>query len=174
MKRVERDGWVLCHGGSMLFAFRFTGAAKWDKPNPREHLDLLRCDERRGGWILETSPLADFAGGGVEAELTKFGDALLQRTKIQANTDVSPPKLTFTNLRGHTLALRWKPAEPPVKDECTVDGKPVRYDLFPLLSTNGTQHPNGGNLTLQSPAGTRVYDFKKWTVTDAALSPVGK
>jgi hypothetical protein len=174
VKRTERDGWVFCHGGSMLFAFRFTGPAKWDKPNTREKLDLLRCDERRAGWILETSPLADFAGGGVDAELAKFSDAILQRTKTQSATDTSPPRLTFTNLHGDTLSLRWKPAEPPVKDECTVNGKPVRYDLFPLLSTHGTNHPNGGNLTLQAASKTRVYDFKKWTVTDAASAAPSK
>ena len=168
VKRIERDGWVLCHGGTMLFAFRFTEPAKWDKPNPRENLDLLRCDAQRGGWILETSPLAPFAGGGVDAELAKFCDALRSKTKFVATTNVSPPKLTFINLRGHTLSLRWKPAEPMVKDECQVDGQPVRYDLFPLLKTNGANHPNGGVLTLEVNGKMRVYDFKKWTITDSA------
>jgi hypothetical protein len=167
VKRIERDGWVLCHGGTMLFAFRFTEPAKWDKPNPRENLDLLRCDAQRGGWILETSPLAPFAGGGVDAELAKFCDALRSKTKFVATTNVSPPKLTFINLRGHTLSLRWKPAEPMVKDECQVDGQPVRYDLFPLLKTNGANHPNGGVLTLEVSGKMRVYDFKKWTITDS-------
>jgi hypothetical protein len=168
VKRIERDGWVLCHGGSMLFAFRFTEAATWDKPNTREKLDLLCCDAQRGGWILETSPLAPFAGGGTDAELAKFGDALLSKTKFTASTDASPPKLTFTNLRSHTLSLRWKPAEPMVKDECLVDGKPVRYDLFPLLKTTGAHHPNGGMLSLESGGRMRRYDFKKWTITETA------
>lgn len=166
VKRTERDGWVLCHGGSMLFAFRFTEPATWDKPDKREKLDLLRCDAQRGGWILETSPLAPFAGGGPDAELARFADALRTRTRFTASTDASPPKLTFTNLRGRTLSLRWKPAEPMVKDECQVDGKPVRYDLFPLLKTNGVHHPNGGTLSLQAGKRVRKYDFKKWTITE--------
>lgn len=166
VKRTERDGWVLCHGGSMLFAFRFTEPAKWDKPDKREKLDLLRCDAQRGGWILETSPLAPFAGGGPDAELDRFAKAMLTRTKFTASTDASPPKLSFTNLRGNTLGLRWKQAEPMVKDECQVNGKPVRYDRFPLLKTNGTHHPNGGALSLQSGRRVRTYDFKKWTITE--------
>jgi hypothetical protein len=171
VKRVERDGWVLCHGGTILFAFRFTAPAARDKPNTNEKLNLLRCDAPRAGWILETSPPAPFAGGGVEAELRKFGDALRQRTKWKDLTTTSPPQITFTNLRGHTLSLRWKPAEPPVTDECQVDGKPVRYDLFPLLAAPGAQHPNEGNLTLQAAGRTRVYDFKKWTVPPASTPP---
>lgn len=171
VKRIERGGWVLCHGGSMLFAFRFTEPAKWDKPDTREKLDLLRCDAPRAGWILETSPLAPFAGGGVDAELEKFSDALLSKTKVTAATNASPPQLTFTNLRGQTLSLRWKPLEPPVKDECLLNGKTVRYDLIPLLATNGAHHPNGGALTLQFGAQTRVYDFKKWTVSESTAAP---
>ena len=91
--------------------------------------------------------------------------AILSKTKVSASTNTSPPKLSFTNLRGHTLSLRWKTAEPMVKDECQVIGKPVRYDLFPLLKTNGTNHPNGGVLTLQVSEKMRVYDFKKWTIS---------
>jgi hypothetical protein len=166
VKRIEHDGWVLSHGGSMLFAFRFTEPAKWDKPNLREKLDLLRCDAQRGGWILETSPLAAFAGGGVDAELEKFGDAL-SHTKFISNTNSSPPQLTYTNLRGNALSLLWKPLEPPVKDECLLNGKPVRYDLIPLLSTQGAHHPNGGNLTVQADGRKRVYDFKNWTITES-------
>lgn len=165
VKRIERDGWVLCHGGSMLFAFRFTEPAKWDKPDTRERLDLLRCDAMRGGWILETSPLAPYAGGGVDTELTKFGDALLAKTKFTAATNTSPPSLTFTNLKGRTLSLRWKPLEPALKDECLVDGKPVAYQSFPRLSTSNTLHPPTGALTLKAGSQSRVYDFKKWTIT---------
>ncbi len=171
MKRVERGGWVLCHGGSMLFAFRFTQAAQWDNPNTREKLDLLRCDAMHGGWILETTPLAPFAGGGVDVELGKFGDALLARTKLGDTTKAAPPSLTFTNLKGDTLSLRWKPLEPPVKDECLLNGKPVRYDLIPLLRTNGALHPNGGPLTLQSGTRSLVYDFKKWAINSTTPKP---
>ena len=165
VKRVERDGWVLCHGGSMLFAFRFTQAAKWDKPDTRERLDLLRCDALRAGWILETSPLAPFAGGGVEAELKRFGDALAARTKVVASTTASPPSLKFTNLEGRTLSLRWKPLEPALKDECLVDGKPVPYQSFPRLSTANTLYPAVGVLTLKAGGQSRVYDFKQWTIS---------
>ena len=166
--RQERDGWVLCHGGSMVFAFRFTQPAIWDKPNTRENLDLLKCDAKRCGWILETAPIATFAGGGAEAELKKFGDALVAKTKISNHTDVANPKLTFTNLSGHTLDIQWKPLQEPLKDQCKIDGKPLDPNLFPLLKAPGVLQPTNGPMTLKLPNGmTRVYDFKKFTVTES-------
>ena len=150
----------------MLFAFRFTEPSRWDKPNTRESLDLLRCDARRGGWILETSPLAPFAGGTPEAELQRFGEALAKRTRITGDTRQSPPRLVFKNLEGHTLDLTWKPLPEPLKDQCKLDGKPVDYSKFPLLQAPGVIQPSGGPLTITAGGVSRIWDFKTWTVRD--------
>ena len=169
VKKIERDGWVIAHGGSMMFAFRFTQPAKWDKPDTRERLELLRCDAPRCGWILETTPLAAFAGGGVDAELKKFGDALVAKTKIQDLTKNSPPVLSFTNLAGDTLRVKWKPLIDPLRDECQLNGKPLEYQKFPLLLAHGVKQESGGPMTVRIGAFQRVYDFKKWTMTDTRL-----
>jgi hypothetical protein len=165
VRRTERDGWVFCHGGSMLFAFRSVRPAHWAKADAREGLDLLECDEKRNGWILETSPLAPFAGGGVEAELNRFADAVLTKTKIAGDATAIPPRLIFTSLAGHTLDLRWHPPAEKYSGQCGLDGKPVDYDSFPLLATPGVRQAVGGPLTITLPdGGARVYDFKHWTV----------
>lgn len=164
--RKESDGWILCHGGSMLFAFRFTEPSRWDKPNTREGLDLLRCDARRGGWILETSPLAPFAGGTPEAELQRFGEALVSRTKISGETGQSPPRLTFKNLAGRTLDVTWKTLPEPLKDQCKLDGKPVDYSKFPQLQSPGVIQQSGGPLTITAGGALRIWDFKTWTIRD--------
>ena len=164
LKRIERDGWIICHGGSMLFAFRYTRPAKWSKPNTKEQLDLYDCDAPRGGWILETTALAPFAGGGTEAELQRFADALISKTKIMDKTTASPPRLTFTNLKGRTLDLTWKPMDAPLKDQCLVDGKLLDYSRFNLLETSKAFQPNKGPLTLMLGDSKRIYDFKTWTV----------
>ena len=164
LKRTARDGWIICHGGSMLFAFRYTQPAKWGPPITREMLDLYDCDAPRGGWILETAPIATYAGGGTDAELQRFGDALLSKTKITDKTNSSPPRLTFTNLKGRTLDLTWKPMDAPLKDQCLVDGKLLDYSRFNLLETSNAFQPNQGPLTLMLGDARRVYDFKAWTV----------
>ncbi|MBN8459372.1 MAG: hypothetical protein J0M04_16205 [Verrucomicrobia bacterium] len=171
VSRRERDGWILCHGGGMLFAFRFTEPALWGKPNTRENLELWRCNARRGGWVLETSDLKPFAGGGPEAELQRFGQALAERTRLTAATGNSPPRLLFRNLRGRTLDILWKPLSDKLTDQCKVDGKAVRYDDFPLLGAPNASQESGGPLTLTVGGRKRVWDFDKWTIRDV---PAGK
>ena len=164
--RQEMNGWVLCHGGSMMFAFRFLEASRWDKPNRRENLELLRCDARRGGWILETTPLAPFAGGGPKAELQRFGQALATHTAIDAKHRQSPPRLVFKNLQGRILDLAWKPLQDPLAGQCKVNGKPIAYEKFPLLQAPGLTQNSHGPLIIRSGNRSRTWDFKKWTVTD--------
>jgi hypothetical protein len=164
LAKEERQGWIVCHGGSMLFAFRYTGPGKWDKPSAREQLELWRNDDRRGGWILETAPIADFAGGGIPAELKRFGNAIVA-CKIDDQTKQSPPRLRFRNLKGHILDIQWKDLKSPLKDECKLNGKAVDYSKFQLLRTNNASQPNGGALTLQFSGNRSVtYDFKNWNI----------
>lgn len=164
--RKEQNGWVLCHGGSMLFAFRFTEPSKWDKPNTREKLDLLRCDAKRGAWILETSPLAPFAGGGPEAELKKFGDALISRASVTSTMTSGPARVVFKTLKGQTLDLTWKPLPDKLKDQCKLNGKPLDYSAFPLLQTTNTLQPTAGPITLTVGGKSRTWDFKSWVISD--------
>ena len=163
-RRIERDGWVFCHGGSVLFAFRSVRPAHWGKPDIHDQLDLLECDERRNGWILETSTLAPFAGGGVEAELERFANAVRDKTRMGDEVASHPPRLRFTNLAGHTLELRWHPPAEPYSGQCLLDGQPVAVDDA-LLSTPGVEQALGGDMTLNLPDHRkRIYDFKNWTV----------
>jgi hypothetical protein len=165
IRRQEKDGWILAHGGSMLFAFRFTQPARWDTPETREKLDLWRCDARRGGWILETAPIDDFAGGTPDEALARFATAIT-RCRIHDETASSPPRLAFTNLAGVTLDLTWKPLADPLGDALKVNGKPTDFSKYSLLATHHTRQPNGGPLTLTLPSGKSVtYDFKNWKIT---------
>ncbi len=133
--RLERDGWVCAHGGSVLFAFRSLTPSSWLKPDPREGLDLYATapDARRGGWVLETSPLSAFAGGGVEAELARFADGLVARVRFEPGPDSAAPSLAFVNLAGRRLELRWKAPAAAYAGECRVDGAALDYTAFPRL-----------------------------------------
>ena len=165
--RQERDGWVMCHAGSMLFAFRYLQPARWGKADARERLDLYESDSQRGGWILETSPLAPFAGGSRAAELGRFADALA-KTRIGGDINANPPRVTFTNIAGHTLNLSWHPPGEVYAGQCVLDGKPVDYSTYPLLAMPGVVQPVGRPLTLaRVGGGKRVYDFTQWKVTEA-------
>jgi hypothetical protein len=166
IKRQEKGAWVFCHGGRVLFAFRFLGVSRWEPPNRRENLELLRCDAARGGWILETSPVAPFAGGGEEAELQRFSDAVLTRTEIGGDVRKERPQLVFKNLKGHQLDLTWKPLIDRLQGECKLNGKAVDYGKFPLLKAPGVSQESGGPMKIQAGSRSRVWDFKNWVVRD--------
>ena len=138
LARLEREGWVCAHGGSVLFAFRTLTPASWLPPDRREGLDLYATapDARRGGWILETSPVAPFAAPTPDAELAAFAAALVSRTRLSSSLDApsaTPLRLRFQNLAGRTLDLTWKPPAAPYVGEGLIDDTPVDYSAFPRL-----------------------------------------
>ena len=166
LARVETNGWIACHGGSVLFGFRSVLPGNWGKPDTRERLDLFECPQPRNGWVLETSPVTPFAGGGTAAELRRFAAALATRTRLGGDVTRAPPRLTFTNLLGRELDLTWNPGGKPYAGECRVDGKVIDYTQAPLLRAPGVEQAPGGPMVLKLPdRRTLTLDFKAWTET---------
>jgi hypothetical protein len=166
VQRVEKEGWIFCHAGSMLFAFRSVCPVQWGPTNVRENLDVLECSQRRNAWILETSSLNPYAGGGVETELRRFAAAVLTKTKIESILNEGPPRLVFKNLSGHTLDLTWHALSDPYADHCLIDKIPVNYSAYPLLSAPQVKQDVGGSMEIDLLGkGVRIYDFKKWKLT---------
>lgn len=166
VKREENSGWIFCHGGSVLFAFRSIKPAAWGKP--REKCDVLWCEARRNGWILETSEVTPYAGGGVSMELARFASDVLKKSKTDASQlDAKPPRLRYTSITGHTLDLTFTPFGTPYRDQHKVDGAPVDYRAYPLMGNLWVHQDAGGTLlTLQHGAAKRTYDFAAWKVSE--------
>lgn len=163
VKRVEKDGWVFCHNGSMLMGFHTVKPYTWQKP--WDGNDMLWCEARKNGWIVETSELAPFAGGGIDAELNRFASAVLAKTKTDASEiGQTTPRLKYTSLSGRTLDLTWLPHASPYTGQCKVDGKPVDYKSWPLQS-NPWVYQSADAPILKIRYGNRAldYDFSKWT-----------
>ncbi|MCB1132143.1 MAG: hypothetical protein KDN05_13520, partial [Verrucomicrobiae bacterium] len=107
VRRIERDGWIFCHNGSMLMAFHSAKPCKWGKRWGNH--DMLWCDARRNAWILETSPLEPFAGGGVNAELDRFAEAVVRRVALDVSLlEQDPPAISYKNLAGDRMDFRWQ------------------------------------------------------------------
>jgi hypothetical protein len=166
LKRIERDGWIFCHNGSMLMGFYTVKPHTWGKKQ-MEVCDLLWCDARTNGWVLETSDLKPFAGGGVDAELNRFADAVLAKTKVNFNAlDSASPRLQFTSLTGHTLDLTWLPHKARYTEQSKVDGCAVDYLSWPELKNPWVfQQTNSPNLTITIGGQRLEYDFANWTRT---------
>jgi lysophospholipase L1-like esterase len=166
-KRIERDGWVCCHAGSMLFAFWLGGEPRWAPHRAKERCDVLTSDARRTGWVLETAPLAPFAGGGVDAELERFAAAILARIRLDASRiSADRPRLAFTSLEGHVLDITYRPHGEPSDRQQLVDGEPVDYGSFPLLGNPWVRQAlDASELVIEHGGRSLRYDFAAWNRT---------
>ncbi|MCU0795790.1 MAG: hypothetical protein MUF31_07615 [Akkermansiaceae bacterium] len=164
-KRIERDGWVFCHNGSMLMGFHCIQPWKWGK-RWGQH-DMLWCEARRNGWILETAPLASYAGGGVDAELDRFARAVLEKTRIKTDGIDSPsPTLAYRNLEGDVLEFRWQAHAEAYADHMKVNGKPIVFDSSQLHRNPWVAQKVGGPLHIRLGPRRLVLDFETWTKTE--------
>jgi hypothetical protein len=165
LKRIEKSGWVFCHNGPMLMGFFSVKPCKWGKKWGNH--DMLWCDARRNGWILETSELKPFAGGGVDAELDRFADAVIARTKLDASAiDAEVPAMKYRTLGGRVMEFRWQPHKEPYKDQLKVDGTPLVFSTE-LLHRNPWVHQKvGGPLMIQHDGRRTTLDFDQWTRTE--------
>lgn len=161
VRRIERAGWVICHNGSMLMAFRCVKPWKWGKKWGNH--DMLWCEARRNAWVLETTPLAPFAGGGVDAELERFAGTLIQRVSIDTSRiDQEQPSLTYRNLAGRTMEFRWQAHAEPYKDHMRVDGRPIVFDSTMLHRNALVSQKVGGPLIVHDGPRVHIWDFKTW------------
>ena len=167
VKRIERNGWVCCHAGSMLFAFWLGGEPRWTAHRDKERCDVLTSEARRTGWVLETSPLEPFAGGGIDAELGRFADAIATRTKLDPSALAAErPRLSFTSLSGTVLDITYRPHGEIYGRQHLVDGEPVDYASFPLLGNPWVRQAlDGDELVIEHGGHTLRYDFTSWTRT---------
>ena len=165
VKRLEKDGWVFCHGGTVLFAFRYLQPSSWGPHREKEMCDVLGSDSRKNGWVLETSQVAPFAGGGVDAELARFAAAVSAKNKIDASgINAATPRFSYRSLTGHLLDITFRGHKEAYASQHLIDGKPVNYASFPLFDNPWVkQDLNGDELTIRYKDRTLAYDFKKWT-----------
>ena len=171
-KRIEKTGWIFCHAGSMLFAFRCVKPYSWDTTKWNE-CDLLWCDARKNGWVVETSEVSVFAGGGIEAELSRFADAVLAKTAIDVSEiDAENPKITYRSLHGTTLELNYLPHKVKYTDQCKIDGKVVDYESWPLHRSEWVEQAKDGSQLIVRINGKFIeYDFTKWSSVARHFDP---
>ena len=137
VKRIEKDGWVFCHAGSMLFGF-FASSPTSGTKSWGDH-DMLWCDARKNGWILETSELAPFAGGGADAELDRFAEAVITENQARCfRHRRAGPSMTYRALSGKTLEFTLAAPQGPLQGPTQGRRRAPR-----LLPGTPAQEPDG-------------------------------
>lgn len=164
VKRIEKSGWIFCHNGSMLMAFRCIKPYTWDAKQ-WNNAELLWSEDRKNGWVVETSELSAFSGGGLDSELERFADAILSKTLVtEAELELENPKITYRSLSGNTLELTYLPHKVKYSDQCKIDGKTVEYESWPLHHSDWVeQAKDGGTLKILIDEKSLLYDFANWT-----------
>lgn len=131
--RQEEGGWVFCHAGSMLFAFRMTTPHVWNQAifSMKDYDMLSPADDRsrKGAWALVTSEIApDFtADGTVKGQLDAFRQAVLSKVKLES-VDPEKPSVRLTDLDGNRLELDFFPPSSPFQNQYRLNRKVVAPD----------------------------------------------
>jgi hypothetical protein len=163
IKRVEKNGWVFCHNGGMLMAFQSVAPYTWGKKWGSH--EMLWVDARKNAWVLETAEVKSFAGGGVDAELERFMQAVISKVKVDVSQlNAAKPLMRVTTLKGVTLECVYLQHKEPYKGENKIEGKAVEYANWPMLHNPWVHQEAGQGILLLSYGGqTLTYDFKQLT-----------
>jgi hypothetical protein len=182
--REERDGWVLAHGGTMMFAFRSASPTAWNLRRPKgkmerdlDKFDLLWSEARSNGWVLETAECRGaYQGTTPHEELRKFGDDLLARTKLEftPERDGRHAHVSYLALSGRRLELTFLPHGERYTDQAKVDARVIDYGSWDRLSNPWVEQKAGSEILRVKPVGSDKgsassgvrYDFKRWERTD--------
>jgi len=128
-KRIEKNGWVICHTGTMMFAFKTTQLYTWakDRYKIKNHDVLILKDEkcRKGSWILETTEIKpDIKGQNMDEELNNFASKLERLTEVKiVNYDSENPEIHYKSMAGDVLDLTYFPPITPYLDQYKINGE---------------------------------------------------
>lgn len=158
VKEINGMRWVLCHTGSMMFAF--TTPEAWDfdtvdgKYTIKDHdvLTLKDRNRRRGSWVLETTEITrqyKDAQGNQEKELAKFAGDISKKTKFTRSTDYETsdtPAISYTNIQGDVLELTFFSPETAYAGQYKVNGKTVKLNTEYISRSDYMQQKAGSNM----------------------------
>jgi hypothetical protein len=149
--RVESDGWVFCHTGTMMFAFKTLEPTTWQSTrfDVKDHdvLTLQDTTSRKGSWVLETTEITEkFKAGSREEELNLFKNEVLTKTSIQTvNYNTDSPTLKYTSLDGDVLELTFFPPSSAYNNYYKVNGIPLELSKEYIFNSPYVKQKNNSD-----------------------------
>ncbi|MEO0413833.1 MAG: T9SS C-terminal target domain-containing protein [Verrucomicrobiota bacterium] len=166
IQRIERQGWVFCHAGSMLFAFRtlepYEGNQAIFEMEGYDMLSMADAKQRSGSWVLQTSEITpEFKRESPEAELNAFVQAVLTETRlVKADSYSVRPKISYRSLSGVELELEYFPPTENHSGQFRVGGNPLDLGRWPLLSAPSVSQ-KGDTVHLNYEGGGEQISFPR-------------
>ena len=133
-KRIEKNGWVICHTGNMMFAFKTTEPYQWakDQYQIKNHDVLVLKDEtcRKGSWVLETTEIIpELKGKNQEEELNNFALKLEKQTKLSTlDYNSENPRIQYKSLNGDLLDITYFPPTVANTDQYRINGEVMPFN----------------------------------------------
>ncbi len=176
--RLEEDaasGWLFAHGDAVLIGVKPLRPYRWVGRDASGRRERLRCDGLRHAVVVQTADPAAYRGADdgagedrIAAELRRFRDALLARTRVKASglepaEDGAPPlAVEYETLSGDVLRFVFD-------GDRSVNGEAIDPDEWPLVEDPFFFAAVGeGALEAKAPDGRTAarWDFNAWTVTE--------
>lgn len=148
--KIISNGWVFCHTGSMMFAFTSINPQEL-LLNGRPGYDIIKVNERKGWYILETTELSSlYPGPDFTSQLNAYKDAILAVNRITI-TDFNLDNFTVTylNTSNELLSATYYGLNQMYSNEYKINGQNVVYDNNYLLKDPyTTQELNSLEMTI--------------------------
>ena len=173
VKKINGLQWILCHTGSMMFAFatpeEWTFEVSGGKYDIKAHDVLILKDKkrRRGSWVLETTEITEQykdARGDMKAELENFANDIREKVKFNCSGDYETsetPGISYTNLQGNTLELTFFSPETAYSGQYKLNGNPVKLNTeYISQSKYMEQKANSNVLLFHTPEGTKTWKLE--------------
>ncbi|MEI7421869.1 MAG: hypothetical protein WCK18_07230 [Prolixibacteraceae bacterium] len=131
--RMEEKGWIFCHTGTMMFAFKTLESYKWGKSRfqvpGHDVLTLKDSLCRKGSWVLETTEISDrYKAQSLQLELKKYKDEILKTCKIETIDYSGPhPTLRYFSLDKEQIELTFFAPDEAYVDQYRINGAPVKF-----------------------------------------------
>lgn len=150
-ERIEADGWVFCHAGTMLFAFKTLEPYTWESTDfVVQNHDVLTLQDvscRKGAWILETSEIEpEYKAATRSEELELFKNAVIAKTSIEkVEYEGEKPTVKYTSLDGDVLQLQFFPPTEAYQDNYKVNNVPLVLSDEYLFNSPYVQQKNNSD-----------------------------
>ena len=180
LRLKSSSDWVLCHTGTMMFAFKTPHTYTWNASGanePPSYQGVQRIFQRKGYWILETTEvIPEFTdpNRNLSNELGKFAAALNTKTRVDTlNYNTSYPRVQYTSLNGDVLDLTFYLFNETYTNQFKVNGavvpnsNQVFADPFMSLQYNSTQL----NILRNGTEVLRKVNFAEAPVSKVIITP---
>ncbi|MEX1049174.1 MAG: hypothetical protein WED15_06580 [Akkermansiaceae bacterium] len=163
--RIEKKGWIFCHTGSMMFAFKTVESYKWG--NSRfsilEH-DVLTLQDplcRKGAWVLETTEISDrYKAPTQQKELEKYKDDILGKCKIETIDYSGPnPTLRYFSLDKEQIELTFFAPDEAYVDQYRINSTPVKFKEFVFDNPFINQENGSDEFSIILNSGTKKFSL---------------